>query len=69
MKAIRGLLKRITRREGRIGHVWRGRGVWAAESGSGKNHPGKVLSYGRSQVKGQHVLKSPACGRYEAESR
>lgn len=69
MKAIRGLLKHTIRREGRIGHVWRRRGVWAAEPGSGKNNSGQVLSYGRSQAKDQRILKRLVCDRYESESR
>lgn len=36
MKAMRGILKWIIRREGRIGRVWRRRGVGGVESGSGK---------------------------------
>lgn len=69
MKTMRGILKWTIRRAGRIGRVWRRRGVGGAEPGSGKKRNGRVLSYAPSQAKDQRIFKRLGCNQCAPESR
>lgn len=66
MKAMRGIIKWTIRSEGRIGRVWRRRGIVAAEPGARKGYAGAGIPQGPNQAKDRRTIRRSGCERCEA---